>query len=100
MIRETKVIYEPHPVSEKRKAKLQAEGYRIIDARFAPPGTPLHERMEIAEDQEIVVEEAPEIEPEVPADIQPVEDHAFNESDGAKVAKAPAPKRGRRPKVI
>lgn len=30
------VIYEPHPVSAERKAELHAQGYRIIDARFAP----------------------------------------------------------------
>lgn len=32
----SKVIYEPHPVSMERKAELHAQGYRIIDARFAP----------------------------------------------------------------
>lgn len=31
------VIYEPHPVSAERKAALRAQGYKIIDARFAPP---------------------------------------------------------------
>lgn len=31
-----KTIYEPHPVSQERKAELQAQGFRIIDARFAP----------------------------------------------------------------
>ena len=31
-----KTIYEPHPVSPERKAELQAQGYRILDARFAP----------------------------------------------------------------
>lgn len=30
------VIYEPHPVSPERKAELIAQGFRIIDARFAP----------------------------------------------------------------
>src|SRR5690554_6534969 len=36
MSKERKVVYEPHPVSPKRKAELIAQGYKIIDARFAP----------------------------------------------------------------
>lgn len=31
-----KIAYEPHPVLPERKRKLNAKGYRIIDARFAP----------------------------------------------------------------
>jgi hypothetical protein len=31
-------IFEPHPVSPERKAELRAQGFKIIDARFAPPG--------------------------------------------------------------
>ena len=31
-----KIIYEPHPVSAERKAELRAQGYKIIDAVFAP----------------------------------------------------------------
>jgi hypothetical protein len=31
-----KVIYEPHPVTAERKAELRREGYKIIDASFAP----------------------------------------------------------------
>lgn len=30
------IIYEPHPVTPERKAELLADGYKIIDARFAP----------------------------------------------------------------
>jgi len=30
------VIYEPHPVSPERKAELNAKGYKIVDAVFAP----------------------------------------------------------------
>lgn len=33
-----KIAYEPHPVSAARKAELRAGGYKIIDARFKPPG--------------------------------------------------------------
>lgn len=35
-MKEQKIIYEPHPVSPRRKAKLRAQGYKIIDARFDP----------------------------------------------------------------
>lgn len=31
-----KVIYEPHPVTPERRAELRAQGYKIIDAQFAP----------------------------------------------------------------
>lgn len=31
-----KICYEPHPVSSERKAELRAQGFKIIDARFAP----------------------------------------------------------------
>ena len=31
-----KTAYEPHPVSPERKAELIAQGFKIIDARFAP----------------------------------------------------------------
>lgn len=33
---ERQIVYEPHPVSPERKAELKAQGYRIIDAVFAP----------------------------------------------------------------
>lgn len=33
-----KIAYEPHPVSSKRKQELNAQGYKIIDAVFAPKG--------------------------------------------------------------
>ncbi|MBP8812323.1 MAG: hypothetical protein KBE25_00640 [Laribacter sp.] len=34
----SKIVYEPHPVTPERKAELRAQGLKIIDARFAPPG--------------------------------------------------------------
>lgn len=46
------IIYEPHPVSAKRKAELRAQGYRIVDLQFAPdhadgaPGTPKAPKIE------------------------------------------------------
>ena len=33
-----KIAYEPHPVTPERKAELRAQGFKIIDARFAPEG--------------------------------------------------------------
>lgn len=33
-----KIIYEPHPVSPERKDELRAQGYKILEARFAPEG--------------------------------------------------------------
>lgn len=35
---EQKIAYVEHPVSPERKAELRAQGFKIIDARFAPPG--------------------------------------------------------------
>jgi hypothetical protein len=32
------IHYEPHPVSQQRKAELLKQGVRILDAKFAPPG--------------------------------------------------------------
>lgn len=32
------IKYETHPVSPERKAELRAQGYRILDAKFAPKG--------------------------------------------------------------
>lgn len=37
------IIYEPHPVTPERKAELLAQGYKIIDARFAPEEVPVAE---------------------------------------------------------
>jgi len=40
MKKDRQVIYEPHPVSAKRKAELLAAGYKVLDARFKPAGEP------------------------------------------------------------
>lgn len=37
-MQEQAVWYEPHPCSPQRKAELRAQGYRIVDAAFAPDG--------------------------------------------------------------
>ncbi|QQP96543.1 hypothetical protein [Lysobacter enzymogenes] len=36
MSKEREIIFEPHPVTPERKAKLLAAGYQIIDAIYAP----------------------------------------------------------------
>lgn len=71
---ERKVIYEPHPVSPERKAELVAQGYRIMDAKFAPadavapkiipPAIEDHEEVEVFIDEPIdaIVHEAAEVE--------------------------------------
>jgi hypothetical protein len=74
-----KIIYEPHPLHPARKAKLQEQGYKIIDAIFAPAGTPLHEKLE---------EEVSDVEPEA----EPVEDTLVAYEEEAEDAPA---KRGR-----
>lgn len=53
----SKIIYEPHPISPARKAKLQAEGYKIIDAAFAPVGAPIHQKLDV-EDAAVETQEA------------------------------------------
>ncbi len=63
----SKIIYEPHPVNAARKARLQAEGYKIIDAIFAPAGTPIHVKL----DEEVApVEPEAEAEAEVEAEVE------------------------------
>lgn len=77
-----KTIYEPHPVSPERKAELQAQGYRILDARFAP-----------AEEKKVEPVAAPAPAPEPTP--EPIADTAAEEAPAAEEPK----KRGRPPKV-
>jgi hypothetical protein len=75
-----KIIYEPHPISPARKAKLQAEGYKIIDAIFAPAGTPVHQKLDV---EEIVTKTAEVIAEEVVAAAEPDIDEAIEKLDEA-----------------
>lgn len=86
-----KIIYEPHPISPARKAKLQAQGYKIIDAIFAPPGTPLHEKLEVAEE-----ETAPAPEPEVAEEVVEVVEE--EEQAEEQVEEAPSSRKRGRPR--
>lgn len=36
MAKKREIVYEPHPVSPERKRELLGQGYKILDARFAP----------------------------------------------------------------
>lgn len=36
MKQEKPIAYEPHPVSAERKAELIGQGFRIVDAIYAP----------------------------------------------------------------
>jgi len=69
----SKIIYEPHPVNVARKAKLQAEGYKILDAIFAPAGTPIHVKLE---EEVAPVEAKPEAEPEAEDTLVAYEEEA------------------------
>lgn len=82
---ERPIHYEPHPVTPERKAELVAQGFRIMDAKFAPKGAqPVKVIPPIIED-----------EPEVEAFI----DEAFD-AIVAEVAEAPKPRRGRKKKAV
>ena len=82
---ERPIHYEPHPVTPERKAELVAQGFRIMDAKFAPKDArPVKVIPPIIED-----------EPEVAAFI----DEAFD-AIVAEVAEAPKPRRGRKKKAV
>jgi hypothetical protein len=40
---ETKIAYEPHPVTAERVAELQAQGFQIVDEVFKPADAPQEE---------------------------------------------------------
>ena len=84
----SKIIYEPHPVNAARKAKLQAEGYKILDAIFAPAGTPIHVKL----DEEVAPVDV-ETEAEAEAEDTPVAYEAEDEIEEAP-AKRGRPKKG------
>ena len=80
----SKIIYEPHPISAARKSKLQAQGYKIIDAICAPAGTPIHQELH---------EEVEPVEVETEVEDAPVAYEAEEEIEDAP-AKRGRPKKG------
>lgn len=83
---ERPIAYEPHPVSPERKAELMAQGYRIIDAKFAPKDAKPVITKVVTE----VVDDSAEVEAFI--------DAAFDDIN--EVTEAPKPRRGRRKKAI
>ena len=82
---ERPIHYEPHPVTPERKAELVAQGFRIVDAKFAPKDAkPVKVIPPIIED-----------EPEAAAFI----DEAFD-AIVTEVVEAPKPRRGRKKKAV
>lgn len=79
------IIYEPHPVTPERKAELVAQGYRIMDAKFAPKDAAPAK----------VIPPFIEDEPEVEAFIVEAFDAIV-----AEVVEAPKPRRGRKKKAV
>lgn len=96
-----KIIYEPHPINPSRKAKLQAEGYKIIDAIFAPAGTPVHQKLDLEENtaqaEPVIAPEVVEV-VEAPAEEAPAVDEPVEEAPVVKeapVAEKPEAKTGK-----
>lgn len=58
---ERPIVYEPHPVSPERKAELVAQGFRIVDAVYAPGYASVPQRLL-----------EPALPPDEPADDQPL----------------------------
>ena len=83
---ERPVFYEPHPVSAERKAELVAQGYRIMDAKFAPADAVIAE---------------PKIIPPAIEDHEEVEAFIAEPIDAIvpDAVEAPKPRRGRKKKA-
>lgn len=86
---ERPIAYEPHPVSPERKAELVSQGYRIVDARFAP-----------ADAKPVItnVVTPPIIEDNDEAEVEAFIAAAFDDMNG-ELAEAPKPRRGRKKKA-
>lgn len=90
------IAYEPHPISPERKAELVAQGYRIVDAKFAPADAkPVTTNVVTPEPQ-------PEPQPIPPAIEDSEEIAAFIDAEfddiEEELAKAEKPRRGRKKK--
>lgn len=90
---ERPIYYEPHPITPERKAELVAQGYRIVDAKFAPADIPASIRIAKQPDPK-PIPPAIEDHEEVAAFI----DEAFSDMVPEAV-EAPKPRRGRKKKA-
>ena len=45
------IAYVKHPVSAEEKAQIRKQGYRIVDAKFAPKGAPIYGKETVEETQ-------------------------------------------------
>ncbi|WP_299945344.1 hypothetical protein [uncultured Ruegeria sp.] len=52
-----KLAYVKHPITTEQKKALRGDGFKIIDARFAPEGA---EIIDLSEGEEIKIPESPE----------------------------------------
>ena len=84
---ERPVYYEPHPITPERKAELVAQGYRIMDAKFAPADA-------------APIKAAAPIPPAIEAheEVAAFIDEAFSDMVPEAV-EAPKPRRGRKKKA-
>lgn len=86
------IVYEPHPVSPERKAELRAQGFKIVDARFAP----LDLTEAVGAD---ALQAKTETKAEAEAALHPL-DHDGDGKPGGSLPDSVAPRRrGRKPKV-
>lgn len=88
---QAKIIYEPHPVTPERKAELRAQGFKIIDARFAPEN--------VAESEELAGDKPEKASPQKAARsgagkgkkvAEPAKDGAASNPDDGEEELAPA----------
>lgn len=66
-----KVIYQKHPVTPEQKADLRSQGYKIIDAAFAPAGYvhPIVQREQVEAKAKAELEAAAKLEVEAKATV-------------------------------
>lgn len=66
-----KTIYQKHPVTPEQKADLRSQGYKIVDAAFAPAGYvhPIAQREQIKAQAKAELEAAAKLEVEAKATV-------------------------------
>lgn len=95
---ERPIAYEPHPVSPERKAELVSQGYRIVDARFAPADTQPVTTNVVTPVEHEPLPVPPAIEDNDEAEVEAFIEAAFDDMN-EELAEAPKPRRGRKKKA-